>query len=207
MRPPLAPDWRELSLRRSNVCVPQRSQLFNRTSQNRSGSGKPCLRDHLSITTIFPCTVGWSLKTGFTVFYKQHPILRCLVFDCRCLPCAVASTNNRWLVCAALVCTNEHLPYLQPRVAEGTPFARRAWSNRQKRKPILPKRQRTRVSAVWEIPRSGYTHVTGRRRMSAVVFACRFEGLRLGHTFGSMRAWQPKCGCSKTDLLLAETLI
>ena len=27
--------------------------------------GKPCLRDHLSITTIFPCTVGWLLKTGF----------------------------------------------------------------------------------------------------------------------------------------------
>ena len=61
--------------------------------------------------------------------------------------------------------------------------------------------------SVWEIPRSGYTHVTGRRRMSAVVFACRLEGLRLGHTFGSMRAWQPKCGCSETDLLLAETFI
>ena len=62
-------------------------------------------------------------------------------------------------------------------------------------------------SPVWEIPRSWYTHVTGRRRMSAVVFACRFEELRLGHTFGSMRAWQPKCGCSETDLLLAETFI
>ena len=62
-------------------------------------------------------------------------------------------------------------------------------------------------SSVWEIPRSRYTHVTGRRRMSAVVFACRFEELRLGHTFGSMRAWQPKCGCSETDLLLAETFI
>ena len=61
--------------------------------------------------------------------------------------------------------------------------------------------------AVWEIPRSRYTHVTGRRRMSAVVFACRFEELRLGHTFGSMRAWQPKYGCSETDLLLAETFI
>ena len=60
---------------------------------------------------------------------------------------------------------------------------------------------------VWEIPRSRYTQVTGRRRMSAVVFACRFEELRLGHTFGSMRAWQPKCGCSETDLLLAETFI
>ena len=59
---------------------------------------------------------------------------------------------------------------------------------------------------VWEIPRSRYTHVTGRRRMSGVVFACRFEEVRLGHTFGSMRAWQPKCGCSETDLLLAETL-
>ena len=68
MRPPLAPDWRELSLRRSNVCVPQRSQLFNKSSKNRSVSGKPCFRDHLSITTIFPCTVGWSLKTGFTAF-------------------------------------------------------------------------------------------------------------------------------------------
>ena len=67
MRPPLGPDWRELSLRRSNACAPQRSQLFNRASKNRSVSGKPCLRDHLSITTIFPCTVGWSLKTGFTV--------------------------------------------------------------------------------------------------------------------------------------------
>ena len=33
---------------------------------------------------------------------------------------------------------------------------------------------------VWEIPRSRYTHVTGRRRMSALVFACRFEGLRRG---------------------------
>ena len=42
---------------------------------------------------------------------------------------------------------------------------------------------------------------------SAVAFACRFEELRLGHTFGSMRAWQPKCGCSETDLLLAETFI
>ena len=62
-------------------------------------------------------------------------------------------------------------------------------------------------ATVWEIPRSRYTHVTGRRRMSAVVFACRFEELRLGHTFGSMRAWQPKCGCSETDLLLAETFI
>ena len=70
MRPPLAPDWRELSLRRSNVCVPQCSQLFNRASKNWSVSGKPCLRDHLSITTIFPCTVGWSLKTGFTVRQK-----------------------------------------------------------------------------------------------------------------------------------------
>ena len=62
-------------------------------------------------------------------------------------------------------------------------------------------------STVWEIPRSRYTHVTGRRRMSAVVFACSFEELRLGHTFGSMRAWQPKCGCSETDLLFAETFI
>ena len=74
MRPPLAPDWRELSLGRSNVCVPQRSQLFNRASKNRSVSGKPCFRDHLSLTTIrkkfFPCTVGWSLKTGFTVINK-----------------------------------------------------------------------------------------------------------------------------------------
>ena len=67
MRPALAPDWRELSLRRSNSCAPQPSELFNRASKNRSVSGKPCLRDHLSITTIFPCTVGWSLKTGFTV--------------------------------------------------------------------------------------------------------------------------------------------
>ena len=50
------------------MCVPQRSQLFNRASKNRSVSGKPCLRDHLSITTIFPCTVEWSLKTGFTVY-------------------------------------------------------------------------------------------------------------------------------------------
>ena len=30
---------------------------------------------------------------------------------------------------------------------------------------------------------------------------------RVGHTFGSMRAWQPKCECSETDLLLAETFI
>ena len=45
-------------------------------------------------------------------------------------------------------------------------------------------------SPVWEIPRSGYTHVTRRRRMCAVVFACSFEGLN--HTFGSMRAWQPQ---------------
>ena len=78
MRPPLAPDWRELSLRRSNVCVPQRSQLFNRASKNRSVSGKPCLRDHLSITTIFLCTAGWSLKTGFTVFEK--PFNCCLIY-------------------------------------------------------------------------------------------------------------------------------
>ena len=42
----------------------------NRASKNRSVSGKPCLRDHLSITTIFPCTVGWSLKTGFTVVFS-----------------------------------------------------------------------------------------------------------------------------------------
>ena len=28
---------------------------------------EPCLRDHLSITTTFSCTVGWSLKAGFTV--------------------------------------------------------------------------------------------------------------------------------------------
>ena len=65
--------------------------------------------------------------------------------------------------------------------------------------------------SVWEIPRSRYTHVTGRRRMSAVVFACRFWGtskwVRVGHTFGSMRAWQPKCGCSKTNLILDETFI
>ena len=67
MRPLLAPDWRELSLRRSNACVPQRSQLFNRASRRLAVSGKPCLRDHLSTTTIYPCTVGWWLKTGFTV--------------------------------------------------------------------------------------------------------------------------------------------
>ena len=36
------------------------------------------------------------------------------------------------------------------------------------------------ASSVWEIPRSRYTHVTGRRPMSAVVFACYFEGLRSG---------------------------
>ena len=43
MRPPLAPDWRELSSRRSNACVPQHSYayLFNRASKNRSVSGKP----------------------------------------------------------------------------------------------------------------------------------------------------------------------
>ena len=78
MRTPLAPDWCELSLRRSNACVPQRSQLFNRASRKLSVSGKPCLRDHLSITTIFPCTVGWSLKTGFTVhrwLLKLSPLL------------------------------------------------------------------------------------------------------------------------------------
>ena len=67
MRQPLAPDWRELSLSRSNVCVPQRSQLFNTASKIGLFSGKPCLRDHLSRTTIFPCTAGWLLKTGFTV--------------------------------------------------------------------------------------------------------------------------------------------
>ena len=33
---------------------------------------------------------------------------------------------------------------------------------------------------VWEIPRSRYTHVTGRQRMSALVFACCFEWLRSG---------------------------
>ena len=33
---------------------------------------------------------------------------------------------------------------------------------------------------VWEIPRSRYTHVTGRRPPSVVVFACYFEGLRSG---------------------------
>ena len=33
--------------------------------------------------------------------------------------------------------------------------------------------------------------------------------VRVGHTFGSMRAWQPKCGCtcSETALLLAKTFI
>ena len=72
MRPTLArPHWCELSLRRSNSCVPPSSELFNRASKNRSVWGKPCLRDHLSITTIFPCTVGWSLKTGFTVTKRK----------------------------------------------------------------------------------------------------------------------------------------
>ena len=33
---------------------------------------------------------------------------------------------------------------------------------------------------VWEIRRCRYTHVTGRRPMSAVVFACHFERLRHG---------------------------
>ena len=62
-------------------------------------------------------------------------------------------------------------------------------------------------STVWEIPRSGYTHVTGRRPMSAGVFRGTLKWVRVGHTFGSMRAWQPKCGCSETALLLAETFI
>ena len=34
-----------------------------------------------------------------------------------------------------------------------------------------------------------------------------FDWVRVGHTFGSMRAWQPKCGFSETALLLAETFI
>ena len=59
------------------MCVPQHSQLFNSASKSRSVSGKPCLRDHLCITTIFPCTAGWSLKTGFTVRRRNdHPVAK-----------------------------------------------------------------------------------------------------------------------------------
>ena len=39
------------------------------------------------------------------------------------------------------------------------------------------------------------------------VFRVTSKWVRVGHTFGSMRAWQPKCGCSETALLLAKTFI
>ena len=76
MRPPLAPDWRELWLHRWNACVPQHAQLLSRASKSRSVSGKLCLRDHLSKTTILPLFyhnysilsfVSWSSATS-TVF-------------------------------------------------------------------------------------------------------------------------------------------
>ena len=44
---------------------------------------------------------------------------------------------------------------------------------------VVLDRLQTFALTVSEIPRSWYTHVTGRRRMSSVVFACHFEGLRL----------------------------
>ena len=66
-RPPLAPGRCDLSLRRSYACVPRSSPMLNKTSENRPEFREPCLRDHLSITTTFSCTVGWSLKAGFTV--------------------------------------------------------------------------------------------------------------------------------------------
>ena len=40
-----------------------------------------------------------------------------------------------------------------------------------------------------------------------MLFRGTSKWVRVGHTFGSMRAWQPKCGCSETALLLAETFI
>ena len=39
------------------------------------------------------------------------------------------------------------------------------------------------TSTVWEIPRSRYTRVMRRRRMSAVVFACRFEDFEVGKSW------------------------
>ena len=47
-----------------------RSTTFATVQQSFEKSAwiqEPCLRDHLSITTTFSCTVGWSLKAGFTV--------------------------------------------------------------------------------------------------------------------------------------------
>ena len=65
--------------------------------------------------------------------------------------------------------------------------------------------------AVWEIPRSIGTRTWRGADVWVEWFCMPFRGtstwVRVGHTFGSMRAWQPKCGCSETDLLLAETFI
>ena len=39
-----------------------------------------------------------------------------------------------------------------------------------------------------------------------MLFRGTSKWVRVGPTFGSMRAWQPKCGCRETALRLAETL-
>ena len=113
---------------------------------------------------------GYSIRYPPLYFYFHRSFLPGVVFCCSCCCCYCfsyfwgESPDQLSAIGRSSLNKSNHKPIILLSYQENYSWV-----------PIQP-----HTLAVWEIPRSRYTHVMGRRPMSAVVFACYFEGLRSG---------------------------